>query len=233
MPDEPEVGPMPTSSEYLRAGWLRSLIARRLSKSTRPWWRSGLKERGRSGSDFNIASSFRCDCARALGESSADTATVARVLIDALTSLMEYDGNSGDPYGGYWGIAFREAVSSALCAMKERAVPYLIAAMGDPDPLRRERIAGVLGCIGNAARAVVPTLIARLADPCPEVRAKVSEALKAISGGDSRDLRDLLLSPDSEVVYGALSQSSPCPGTSSLSALDCWSILTYDFEAWR
>ncbi len=70
--------------------------------------------------------------------------------------------------------------ANAMGHMGEVAVPYLVAALGDPDPNRRRALVNGLAQIGPEAEAAVPALTEMLSDPDEPVRSGADYALKSI-----------------------------------------------------
>ena len=79
----------------------------------------------------------------------------------------------------------RDAATKALGqarSVAKDAVPALTAALKDPDPAVRIRVAGNIAEIGPAARPAAAALRAAAKDRNANVRAAASAALKKIEG---------------------------------------------------
>ncbi len=81
------------------------------------------------------------------------------------------DLRAGDPMQ-------RAEAARRLAESGAEAVPYLQAALGDPDPLVRAEVARALGRIGESS--CLPALADRLQDPDADVRLAVSNAMRGI-----------------------------------------------------
>jgi HEAT repeat protein len=80
-------------------------------------------------------------------------------------------------------IVARCSAARALAAMgpkAKEAVPALVQALSDPEPLVRDAAAAALGSIGAAATEAVPALIEALEDWNGFVRQAAAKALKMI-----------------------------------------------------
>ena len=83
-----------------------------------------------------------------------------------------------------WTLA--ETAADALGRMRHEAVPALVNALSDPNPIVRQRAIKIIARIGPDANTAVPALVERLRDSDKNVRIAAARALGQI-GPDGKD----------------------------------------------
>jgi hypothetical protein len=84
------------------------------------------------------------------------------------------------------------AAGDALGRIGEKAVPALVEALKDPDPMVRVRACKALGYMGPSGREAVPNLTAALADSVDAVREQAARALGQIGEASAPAVPELL-----------------------------------------
>jgi HEAT repeat protein len=128
---------------------------------------------------------------------------LVRALGDrAIAAGSNHAGRAADARSRVPRDGLADAAAQALAAMGTKAVPALVEALKDEDPIRRRRAAAVLGQIGGRARSAVPALTESLKDPA--VRQAAARALPRIDIGTDNTVALVLVEgvddPDPETA---------------------------------
>ena len=112
------------------------------------------------------------------GQQNNATAPVATRVPPLVNSVPDWRINGSLPVYEKWDM--QETAARSLGRIGSAAVPELILALQDPNPLLRRQAATVLARIGPEARTAVPALTALLNDPDEQVRKSAAYALGQI-----------------------------------------------------